>query len=140
MDDTITISPRSTYDDCVRAIDAARDEVLADLAYEGQELSEDEVWCDLAASYLVDASRPVAEEVCRVQLGFVPGQLLQHWERQDRIRATYEANRRKEKAAEKVAARERRAADALEAERRRVKDATCPKCFTVRAPSGACNC
>lgn len=134
------LNNRSTYDQCVAAIDAAVVEVLADSAYEGMELSEGDVWCDLATAYLSDASRPVAEEVCRVQVGFVPGQLLEHWARQDAAKKALDRRRQQEKAAARKAAKEQAERDAEEATRQAIKDNTCPKCFTVRAPSGACNC
>lgn len=74
------------YWDWVAEIEAGVADVLADLGPDA-DVSEDEVFCDLAAAMLVDADRAVAREVCRVQLGFVPAGLLSHWQRQDTARA-----------------------------------------------------
>lgn len=133
-----TITNRSTYDDCVRLIDLAVRDVMLDQAEAN--LAEDEVWCDMAAALLIDANRPVAREVCRVQLGFVPLDLLHHWERQDAARQVYELERQRNKAATRAQEKVAQEAAARESARKAIKDATCPTCFTVRSPSGACNC
>lgn len=75
------ITRTSTYDECVKEIDESCKEVMADSAYDGMELSEDEVWTDLAASLLTDASEAVAREVCRCQVGYVPQQLERLWKK-----------------------------------------------------------
>lgn len=138
--DTLTgITSRSTYEQCVAHINAAVKDFLYD--QEGQiEVSEDEVWTDLAAALLVDASENVAREICRIQLGWVPQSLERLW--QERARAKKEADRKRvqERAAAKKEKRAQDARDALAAEREAVRAARCPNCFTVKAPSGACNC
>lgn len=68
------ITKQSTYDECVAEINAGVQDVLADYGPDF-DLSEDEVWTDLAASVLIDADPAVAREVCRCQLGYVPQSL-----------------------------------------------------------------
>jgi acetone carboxylase gamma subunit len=134
-----TITNRSDYDACVTAIDTAVKEFMYD--QEGQiDVSEDEVWVDMAAALLADASENVAREVCRCQLGFVPQDLERMWRQRAHANAKVKMERMKVKAAEKKQA-------ALEAEQaaeparvQSLRDRTCPKCFVLRAPSGACNC
>lgn len=75
------ITRKSTYDECVMEIDESAKEVMLDMAYGDEELPEDEIWTDLAASLLVDADPEVAREVCRCQIGWVPQQLAEHWKR-----------------------------------------------------------
>jgi hypothetical protein len=76
------ITATSTYDECVRAIDESAKEIMLDLADSADgEVSEDEVWTDLATSLLLDADEAVAREVCRCQIGWVPQQLAEHWKR-----------------------------------------------------------
>jgi beta-phosphoglucomutase-like phosphatase (HAD superfamily) len=134
------ITNRSTYDEIVSEINAAAAEVAADSAYDGMELPEDEVWADLASSYLIDASEATAREVCRVQLGYMPGQLERHFA--DRRLA--EAERRRKKDLERRTASKKAKEDSLQAAvasaAAQMRANRCGVCFTVRTPSGACNC
>lgn len=139
MDTLTLITSRSTYDHCVMAIDIAVKDFMYD--QEGQiDVSEDDVWCDMASALLTDASEAVAREVCRCQLGFVPQDLERLWRDRALANARAKAERLKVKAAEKrqAALEAEQAANAAAAQA--LRDRTCPKCFVVRAPSGACNC
>jgi hypothetical protein len=132
------ITTRSSYEDCVAEIDLALKDVLADQP--DIEAGQDEIWADLAASILIDANRKVAEEVCRVGLGFTPSSLLQVWKQRDEAKA--EASRVASRARAQRAREERAAAEAARdaAALQAVKDARCMSCFTVRTPAGNCNC
>lgn len=141
------ITRKSTYDEIVKEINDSAAEVLQDAAYDGMELSEDEVWADLATSYLLDADRTIAEEVCRCQLGYVPGQLQDRWERErlallERHAATVAAAKARAQARKEKIAQDRKTAAHLarEAERDRIRANTCPECRTLRSPNGACFC
>jgi hypothetical protein len=76
------ITRTSTYDECVKEINESCKEVMLDLADSGTgELSEDEVWVDLAEGILWDADEAVAREVFRCQIGWVPQGIAEHWKR-----------------------------------------------------------
>lgn len=134
------ITTKSTYDEIVKEINDAAAEVTQDAAYDGMELSEDEVWTDLATAYLIDAKREVAEEVCRIQLGFVPGQLLNIWRAQDEAKDQAKRKKALERAAAKRDEKGRAEAAERAAQRDAIRAARCSVCFTVPSPSGACNC
>lgn len=134
------ITSRSTYEQIVKEIDESAAEVAADAAYDGIELSPDEVWTDLAASLLIDANEAVARDVCRCQIGFVPQDLERIWEQRRLARAE-----KARKAAIERAAKLRVERAAAEQERRRteiaaVRSARCERCFTVPAANGRCFC
>lgn len=77
--DTITYA--STYDELIEHLEVGVREVMADFGDEA-ELSEDEVYVDLAASILIDAKPAVAREVLRCTVGFVPQSLEAAWRAQ----------------------------------------------------------
>lgn len=138
--DTLTgITGRSTVDQCIAHIDAAVKDFMYD--QEGQiDVSEDEVWTDMASALLVDASETVAREVCRTQLGWTPQALELLWQERAAAKKVADRQRRLERAEDRKTKRAQAERDALEAERAKVREARCPRCFTVKAPSGACNC
>ncbi len=68
-----------TYDEWVAEINAAIEDYRADGLLD--EVDEGEAWADMAASILLDAPREMAEEVCRTQIGFIPGALEDSWDR-----------------------------------------------------------
>jgi DNA polymerase elongation subunit (family B) len=140
MTDTITITNRSTYDQCVRAINEAVKEFLLDQPEIAETVSEDEVWVDMASSLLTEAAPKVAEEVCRVQIGFVPQPLRHLWVQRERAKRVTDLERQRAKTVERKAARERAELEAEETRRMAERANMCMNCFTVRAPSGACNC
>lgn len=132
------ITTRTGIDACIQLIDEGVKEVLADQP--DAELSEDEVWTDLAASLLVDANEKIAREVCRTQIGWVPQSLEDLWVRraEDRRQQQLANGRaRTRAAAEAKAAAEKAAAVA---ERDRIRAQRCPTCFVTRTPAGNCNC
>jgi len=137
--DTLTgITGRSTYDQCVAHINAAVQDFMYD--QEPTDISEGEIWVDMASALLVDASESVAREVCRCQIGFVPQDLERLWQQRKEVKKILERKRYKERAeAKKVQAAEAAAA-AKAAEVQALRDRTCPTCFTVKAPAGGCNC
>lgn len=129
------ITNRSTYETVVREIERAVLDVALD-----QALEPDEVYADVAESMLYDASESVAREVCRVQIGAVPPALSAHWRERQRASDAARRDAARLRTAARAAERETARQTALDraAERRRLL--TCGDCFTVRAPSGACNC
>lgn len=135
---TDTITSYSTYETCIAQINAAVQEFLLDQAE--ADLSEDEVWTDMAAALLIDASERVAREVCRVQLGFVPQDLEEHWRRRAQAKAAASRERAVAKAAEKREARAaaEKAADA--AAKAAERASLCGTCFTIPAANGRCLC
>lgn len=147
MTDTTMITSRSSVEQCREALRASVTEVMSDLAYEGMELSEDEVYCDLAASLLMDASRSVAEEVCRIEIGFVPHGLLDFWKRQDRSRQQLQERRAEEEKVRRAVVVQQRREQRLEAQAvqqdedvAKLRAQRCPRCFTIPAANGACMC
>ncbi len=136
--DTITL--RTSYEKCVEIIDAAVKEALEEAAYDGMEVSEGDIWTDMATSYLLDASEDVAREVLRCQIGFVPQQLQRVWKQRAAARRALQVQRAVERRIAAAAKRAAAAEAAREAAVQAVRSARCPKCFTVPAPSGACNC
>ncbi len=136
--DTITL--RTSYEKCVEIIDAAVKEALEEAAYDGMEVSEGDIWCDMATSYLLDAREDVAREVLRCQIGFVPQQLRQVWKQRAAARQALQVQRAEERRIAAAAKRAAAAEAAREAELQAVRSSRCPKCFTVPAASGACNC
>lgn len=68
----------TTYEAALEAINAGVRDCLADFGEE-MEISEDEIFVDMAASVLIDAEPAVAREVCRVQIGYVPQSLETLW-------------------------------------------------------------
>lgn len=134
------ITTRSSYDTCVTAINEAVKEWMLDQPEIAAETSEDEIWADMAASILVEASPKTAEEVCRVQLGYVPQALRRLWVMRDeakKVQAKVQSQNRAQRLREEKAAAE---AQAAQAERDRIRARTCPVCFTVKTPAGTCNC
>jgi hypothetical protein len=73
------ITKDSTYEECVKEIDLGVQDCMADFGDE-MEISEDEIWVDIARSVLVDASEDVAREVCRCQIGWMPEDLKRHFQ------------------------------------------------------------
>lgn len=137
---TMQITTRSDYDTCVRVINESVKEFLLDQPQIAEDTAEDEIWADMAAALLTEAAPKVAEEVCRCQLGYVPQELRRLWTERLRAKKVADLQRQRDKTAERKAAKEQADRDAVEAERQTIKDNTCPRCFTVKAPSGACNC
>lgn len=142
---TLTITTRTGYQTALRAIELAVAEVVADQPdLEGR---EDEVFTDLAESILIDASEEVGREVCRYQLGFVPQSLANHWAKRraaDAVTASQREAARKQQARERAEqakiTRGRRVRAEQEEARRNIVASLCPRCFTVPAASGNCNC
>lgn len=134
----MTITRRSTYDQCVKEIDAAVQEFMLDQAE--ADLPEDEVWTDLAASLLIEASPVTGREVCRVQLGFVPQDLERLWLAQEQARIAAAKAKAQAKAEARRQERQQAEKDARHAERDAVRAARCPKCFTLPSAAGSCLC
>jgi hypothetical protein len=133
------ITNRSTYDQCVQEIDLAVKEVILDQDLEG-DVSEDEVWCDMAASILLDASESTAREVCRVQLGFVPMALEAVWSSRKAAKRAADLERERAKTVQRRADAEAAAEAKRLADLEKLRAARCPTCFTVPSASGACLC
>lgn len=137
MTDTITSHTRP--DTCIRLIHEAAKEFMLDQAgFPG--LSEDEVWTDLAASMLVDASERTAREVCRREIGYVPQSLEELWKQRKLAQSKKDRERAKERVLADRKAREEAERAAQRAELDAVRAARCPKCFTLPSAKGACLC
>lgn len=134
----MTITHRSTYEQCVAEIDESAEEVVNDQA--GLGASPDEIWADLASSLLIDAKPDVAREVCRCQLGYTPQTLENLWAQQEA--AAKALAKKKAQAAAAKKKEDRRLAEIAQrhAERDAVRAARCAGCGTVPAANGACFC
>lgn len=143
MNDTITV--RTGYRVAVRAIETAVAAAVADNPeLEGR---EDEVWADMAASMLTDASEDVGREVCRTQLGYVPQALDRYWKKRRAVDAVTAAQREemrktanRKEAERQRNVRARKAAAARVEARQTLVASLCSRCFTVPAANGRCNC
>ena len=106
---------------------------------------------DVVEEVAIDSELEVAVTLCEEQMGFVPDTIRRRmFEAENSDSYARAAERRVEREATEAKARQRsqraaatRANTAVAAAlvtSEAIRSNTCPKCFTVRAPSGACAC